>query len=122
MEMPHTITIYNKLNDIYYKKVLHGVYWYGTDSINLSGKSAVESGNINIIIDNENLVGYVSENEFVGDKDTFTIQRENRIILGEGPDITSLTEIPKSFKQMTVFGIDENLVGSSIDNILVAGK
>lgn len=122
MEMPHTITIYNKLNDVYHKKTLHGVYWYGADSINLSGKSIVESGNINIIIDRDNLKNYVSENEFTGEKETYTIQNENRILLGEGPDITSLTEIPETFKQMTVFGIDENLVGSSIDNILIIGK
>ena len=44
MEMPHTITIYNEYNGKYLKTVLHNVYWYGTDSINISGKSIVESG------------------------------------------------------------------------------
>lgn len=122
MEKPHTITIYNKYNDKYYKKTLDNVYWYGTDSINLSGKSIVESGNVNVIIDGENLKDYATENEYVGGTNKYTIQKGNRILLGKGPDITSLNEIPESFKQMTVFGVDENLVGSNIDSILIVGK
>lgn len=122
MEMPHTITIYNKHNDKYYKQKLDGVYWYGTDSINLSGKGIVESGAINIIIDGENLKKYVTETEYTGGTEKYTIQKGNRIILGNGPDITSLNELPDNIQQMTVFGIDENLVGSNIDNILIVGK
>ena len=122
MKKPHTITIYNEYKGEYLKSILHNVYWYGTDSINISGKGIVEAGAINIIIDGDNLLKYVTEREYKGDKNTFTIQRENRIILGEGPDIVSVDDIPNNFKIMTVFGIDENLVGSSIDNILVTGK
>lgn len=122
MEKPHTITIYNEYKGEYLKSILHNVYWYGTDSINISGKGIVEAGAINIIIDGDNLLKYVTEREYKGDKNTFTIQRENRIILGEGPDIVSVDDIPNNFKIMTVFGIDENLVGSSIDNILITGK
>ena len=33
-------------NDQYFKRVLSGVYYYGTDSVNISGKGVVESGNI----------------------------------------------------------------------------
>ena len=122
MERPHTITIYNSYAGKYYKKVLNNVYWYGTDSINISGKGIVESGNINIIIDGSNLNDYVSKEKYTGGTDTYTIQEGCRILFGEGPDITSLSEIPETFKQITVFGIDENLVGSSIDNILITGK
>ncbi len=122
MKMPHTITIYNECEGKYLKTVLHEVYWYGTDSINISGKGIVEAGAINIIIDGDNLLKYVTEREYEGKEDTFTIQRENRIILGEGPEIESVNDIPNNFKVMTVFGIDENLVGSSIDNILITGK
>ena len=122
MEKPHTITIYNEYKGEYLKSILHNIYWYGTDSINISGKGIVEAGAINIIIDGDNLLKYVTEREYKGDKNTFTIQRENRIILGEGPDIVSVDDIPNNFKIMTVFGIDENLVGSSIDNILITGK
>ncbi len=121
MKMPHTITIYNKFNDKYIKTILNGVYWYGTDSVNISGKGIVESGAINIIIDGDNLSKYVSKEEYVGDKDTFTIENNIRIVYGIGPDIESLNEIEK-LKQMTVFSYDTNIVGSSIDNILISGK
>lgn len=122
MKMPHTITIYNKYQDKYYRRVLNNVYWYGTDSINISGKGIVESGNINIIIDGDNLKDYITESEYVGGTNKYTIQNGSRILLGEGPVINSLSEISESFKQMTVFGIDENIVGSNIDSILIVGK
>lgn len=121
MNRPHTITIYNKYKDKYIKNALNDVYWYGTDSINISGKGIVESGAINIIIDGDNLSKYVPEEEYVGDKETFTIQKNIRIIYGEGPDIESLSEI-ENLKQITVFSYDANIVGSGIDNILISGK
>lgn len=121
MEMPHTITIYNKFDNKYIKTVLKGVYWYGTDSINISGKGIVESGVINIIIDGDNLSKYIPEEDYTGNKETFTIQKNIRIVYGIGPDIESLNEI-ENLKQITVFSYDTNIVGSSIDNILISGK
>lgn len=121
MNRPHTITIYNKYKGKYIKSILSDVYWYGTDSINISGKGIVESGAINIIIDGNNLSKYVPEEEYVGDKDTFTIQKNTRIVYGKGPKIESLSEI-EGLKQITVFSYDANIVGSIIDNILISGK
>ena len=120
--MPHTITIYNKFNDKYIKNILKNVYWYGSDSINVSGKGIVDGGNINIIIDNDNLKNYVSENLYDGKNNTYTIQKGARIVLGECIDIVSLNDIPKTFKQVTIFGINENIVGSNVDNILIIAK
>lgn len=125
MNKPHTITIYNKLkvndNDQYFKRVLSGVYYYGTDSVNISGKGVVESGNINIIIDGENLEDYVNYKSF-SDSSKYTVKPNDRIVLGVGPDITSINELNDSIRQITVFSIDENLVGSSLDNLLITGR
>ncbi len=121
MNKPHTITIYNKYNDKYYKSILENVYWYGTDSINISGKGIVESRAINIVIDGANIVKYVPEEEYTGKTNTFTIQNGIRIVLGEGSNINSLNEIEK-LKQITVFSYDTNIVGSDLDNILVSGR
>lgn len=121
MNRPHTITIYNKYNDKYFKCILDGVYFYGTDSINISGKGIAESGAINIIIDGDNLFKYVDEKKYIGNKDTFTLQNNIRIILGNGPDITSLSEI-ENLKQITVFSYDVNIVSSAVDNILIGGR
>ncbi len=122
MNRPHTITIYNSSNENYIKHVLKGVYWYGTDSINISGKGVVESNSINIIIDGEeNLGKYISKESYQGDKDTYTLDTGIRIVYGVGPDITSLNELV-NYKQISVFSFDINIVGSSLDNILILGR
>ena len=122
MNRPHTITIYNHYDDKYVKCVLHDVYWYGTDSINISGKGVVESNSINIIIDGEeNLGKYLSKEQYQGNVDTYTLNTDIRIVLGEGPDITSVNDL-ENYKQMTVFSFDVNIVGSLVDNILIIGR
>ncbi len=125
MNKPHTITIYNKLkvddNEQYIKRVLNGVYYYGTDSVNISGKGVVESGNINIIIDGDNLEDYVNYKSY-NSSSKYTIKPNDRIILGIGPDIASINELNDSYRQITVFSIDENIVGSALDNLLIMGK
>lgn len=122
MNRPHTITVYNSFNEKYIKHVLKGVYWYGTDSINISGKGVVESNSINIIIDGEeNLGKYISKESYQGDKDTYTLDMGIRIVYGEGPDITSLNELV-NYKQISVFSFDVNIVDSPIDNILILGR
>lgn len=122
VERPHTITIYNKYNNNYYKKVLHGVYYYGSDSINLSGKGVMESGNISIIIDGLNLRDYVDESEYVGGNENYTLQKNSRIVLGEGPDVASINELTDRYKEISIFSIDVNVVGSFLDHILISGR
>jgi len=121
MNRPHTITIYNKYDEKYYKTILNNVYWYGTDSINISGKGIVESGAINVIIDGDNLSKYIPKEEYTGDKETFTIQKNNRIVLGNGSDINSVSEL-EGLKQITVLSYDVNIIGGDLDNILIGGK
>lgn len=122
MNRPHTITIYNHYDSKYVKCVLHDVYWYGTDSINISGKGVVESNSINIIIDGEeNLEKYIPKEQYQGDIDTYTLDTDIRIVLGEGPEIQSVNEL-EQYKQITVFSYDVNVVESPVDNILIIGK
>lgn len=121
MTRPDTITIYNKFADKYVKTVLRDVYWYGTDSINISGKGIAESNAINIIIDEDNLKFFVKEKEYVGTPKTYTIQKGIRIVHGVGPDVESLNELI-NYEQITVFSYDINIVESSVDNILIGGK
>lgn len=128
MNKPHTITIYNKLpDDTYAKKVLHNVYWYGSDSVNVSGKGIVESSSINIIIEGENLNDYVdyhifNSEDFEYDHQKYTIQDGLRIVYGEGPDIYSINELSDAFKQITITSFNENIVGSSLDNLYITGR
>ncbi len=127
MNRPHTITIYNSFKDEngnikYIKHKLDNVYWYGTDSINISGKGVVESNSINIIIDTkENLGKYIPKENYQGNKDTYTLDTGIRIVYGEGPDITSLNEL-ETYKQISVLSFDINIISSPIDNILILGR
>lgn len=122
MNRPHTITIYNSYKDKYIKHILKDVYWYGTDSINISGKGVVESNSINIIIDTkDNLDKYISKESYQGNENTYTLDTGIRIVYGEGPDIKSLNEL-ENYKQISILSYDVNIVDSPVDNILILGR
>lgn len=123
------ITIFNKIeNDdktTYNTKHLKNVIWYGTDNINLSGKGIVNSDDINIVIPLESLSDYKKVSEFneLDDKSNFfTLQKEDKIVKGVADDIKSVKELSKYENVVTIKSIEENLFGSSIDNILIKGK
>nr|DAZ72420.1 MAG TPA: hypothetical protein [Caudoviricetes sp.] len=126
---PDEITIFNKIeNDdetTYHKTNLKNVIWYGTDNINLLGKGIVNSDDINIVIPLESLSDYKKVSEFneLDDKSNFfTLQKEDKIVKGVADDIKSVKELSKYENVVTIKGIEENLFGSSIDNILIKGK
>lgn len=126
---PDEITIFNKIeNDdetTYYTKHLKNVIWYGTDNINLLGKGIVNSDDINIVIPLESLSDYKKVSEFneLDDKSNFfTLQKEDKIVKGVADDIKSVKELSKYENVVTIKSIEENLFGSSIDNILIKGK
>lgn len=126
---PNEITIFNKIeNDdktTYNTKHLKNVIWYGTDNINLSGKGIVNSDDINIVIPLESLSDYKKVSEFneLDDKSNFfTLQKEDKIVKGVADDIKSVKELSKYENVVTIKSIEENLFGSSIDNILIKGK
>lgn len=126
---PNEITIFNKIeNDdktTYHAKYLKNVIWYGTDNINLSGKGIVNSDDINIVIPLESLSDYKKVSEFneLDDKSNFfTLQKEDKIVKGVANDIKSVKELSKYENVVTIKSIEENLFGSSIDNILIKGK
>lgn len=126
---PDEITIFNKIENgdetTYHLKHLKNVIWYGTDNINLSGKGIVNSDDINIVIPLESLSDYKKVSEFneLDDKSNFfTLQKEDKIVKGVADDIKSVKELSKYENVVTIKSIEENLFGSSIDNILVKGK
>lgn len=125
---PDEITIFNKIDDeetTYHKTNLKNVIWYGTDNINLSGKGIVNSDDINIVIPLESLSNYKKVNEFneLDDKSNFfTLQKGDKVVKGKANDIKSVKELSNYENVITIKSIEENLFGSSIDNILVKGK
>lgn len=131
MEHPHTITIYNKIvidrEDKYYRTTLNNVLWYGSDTINISGKGITNSDDINIFIPVESLENYKKPNEYINltdeeRNDFFTLKKGDIVVKGESFDITSITDLKNYNDVITINKINDYLLGTNIDSILVSGK
>lgn len=111
---PHTITIYRHSisdgGDVITKQVKQGFYWYGSQGIVQSGKGTTESDTVTIIASPETTAEHGK---------TWDIRHGDRVVKGEGPDVTTLKEI---LGAVTVLRVDENICGSPVDNITIAGK
>lgn len=111
---PHTVTIYRHSvengADVYSRQVVKGVYWYGGLGISQNGKGATEDYSVTIITSPETAEQY---------GDGWTIEPKDRVMKGEGPEITSLRDIPAA---PTVVGVEDNRCGSRVDNITIKAK
>lgn len=111
---PHTITIYrHKVEagaDVITRQIVKGVYWYGGSGIASSGKGTTENNSATIIASPETTKQY---------KSGWTIEPKDRILKGEHPEITGLKDIPAA---LTVKSVDENICGSTVDNITITAQ
>lgn len=111
---PHTITIYRHSiengADKITRQIVTGVYWYGGEGVTASGKGTVEDNSATIITSPETTAQY---------KGGWTIEPKDRILKGEGPEITGLKEIPAA---LIVARVDENICGSTVDNITITAR
>ena len=111
---PHTITIYRHRvengADIITRQIVKGVYWYGGEGITPSGKGTVEDNPATIITSPETTAQY---------KSSWDIGPKDRISKGEHPEINGLKEIPAA---LMVLKVDENICGSTVDNITITAK
>lgn len=110
---PHTITIYRHSTengtDVYTKQVLDGFYAVVNKSLTTDQKG-VEHNKPSVIISSpEKAQKYGTE---------WTVQGKDKIIIGEGADITSFMDIPEA---ITVTGIEVNVIGSAVDNVTITG-
>ena len=87
---------------------------------NLAGHSLNE---LSSLTRSKVLVCAVKRNQEVFIPDgAFTLQKEDKIVKGVADDIKSVKELSKYENVVTIKSIEENLFGSSIDNILIKGK
>lgn len=107
-----TVTIFHKAqNGSYERKIVKGCYWYGDARISNSGHGIVRDDAITVFFPKK----VVEENKL-------KIFKEDRIIKGIAEDITSVNELIKYEDRITVRTVNENNVGSNIDNLVVTGK
>lgn len=110
---PHTITIYRHFvengADVYDKKEVPGWYWTKIASNTGAGKGTEKTDTYKAVASQLTTSNYgVTWDVYVGD----------RVVKGSGPDITSWKDL-KEF--MVVKAIEENICGSSVDNITLIG-
>ena len=110
---PHTITVYHHDiidgTDSYKKTVLSGFYY--SDGKSIAGTvKGVDSKSKAIIISNaENARNFGV---------SWTVAIKDRIVIGEGKDISSFKELDNA---ITVTDVVVNVCGSEVDNIVISG-
>lgn len=112
MMFPHDITIYhlNIINgqDVYDKTHIQGVYWQGSVSTSYASKGNDKVNAVTIITSPQNARTYQS---------AWTVAVGDKIIQGDGQDITSVKELSS---YVTVQSVTNNNCGSSVDNVVIA--
>ncbi len=107
-----TVTIFHKsIDETYERRVVDGCYWYGDTRISNSGHGIVRDDAISVFFP-KNVV----------DRYDLKVYKGDRIIKGEVPDISSINELVKYDDKITVLTVQDNTVGSRLDNLLVTGK
>ena len=111
---PHTITIFHHFvengADVYVKKELSGWYWMHTASNTGSGKGTEKTDSYTVVASPETTALY---------GDSWSVKVGDRVVKGSAPDITSWKDLKGDV--MMVTAIEENICGSSVDNITLIG-
>ena len=111
---PHTITIYHHFIedgvDVYDKKEVPGWYWMHTASSTGAGKGTERSDTYKLVASQLTTSNY---------RKTWDVYVGDRVVKGSAPDITSWKELGGDV--MVVKAIEENICGSSVDNITLIG-
>lgn len=111
---PHTITIFHHSavggTDVYSRMEIPGWYWHRKAGIAGSGKGTERTDSYTAIASPETTALY---------GDTWSVKVGDRAVKGSAPDISSWKDLKGEV--MTVQAIEENICGSSVDNITLIG-
>lgn len=109
---PHTATIYHHdaENDTYTRTIVSGVYWYGPHSVGQNGKGRDSSYGTAVVIPMKTM-----------NQAQATVEPEDIMIKGEGPEITSIADLEGKGNVITVQSTDWNDVGSLLDCVVING-
>ena len=111
---PHTITIFHHsvVNgaDVYSRTEVSGWYWNHKAGQAGSGKGTERTDSYTVVASPETTALY---------GDSWSVKVGDRVVKGSAPDITSWRDLKGDV--MTVKAIEENICGSSVDNITLIG-
>lgn len=122
---PHTITIFNIVKDreklIYHRNVISHVFYHINKIISQEGKGEKYTYAYDVIFSKGALQSWVSKQDFIGEKSTYTLRENDIIVLGEFEKINDLKELQKSnVNYFLIKTISENLYGDdNLQNIEV---
>ena len=111
---PHTITIFHHSvvngTDVYSRTEVPGWYWSHKAAQAGSGKGTEKADSYTVIASPETTALY---------GDSWSVTTGDRVVKGSAPDITSWKDLKGDV--MTVQAVEENICGSSVDNITLTG-
>ena len=111
---PHTITIFHHSvvngTDVYSRAEVSGWYWHRKAGQTGSGKGTERTDSYMVVASPETTALY---------GDVWSVQVGDRVVKGSAPDIASWKDLKGDV--MTVKAIEENICGSSVDNITLTG-
>lgn len=111
---PHTITIFHHAvvngADVYSRTELNGCYWNRKASQAGSGKGTEKTDSYMVVVSPEQTALYGV---------TWSVSTGDRAVKGSAPDIASWKDLKGEV--MTIKAVEENICGSSVDNITLIG-
>ncbi|MCI5543766.1 MAG: hypothetical protein MR405_07630 [Mollicutes bacterium] len=121
---PHTITIFNLVNDIYNRKVVHNVFSHTDKIISQEGKGEKYTSAHRVIFSGNALNDYLTIDEYnkLSDKtNNFTLKNNDLIVIGEFKEIKELVDVTKTnVDYFLIKTISDNRYGSlDLQNIEV---
>lgn len=93
---PHEVTIVNILDGAYYTHYLKNVFYLSERIISQEGTGEKYSNVHRCIFSKESLNTYVSNKEYEGNTETFTLKPNDIIVKGEITSVSSLKDINDS--------------------------
>lgn len=124
---PHTVTVFNVIEDIdkttYHSCVVSDVYCYNDLAISQEGHGEKVSSVYNVCFSENALKKYVDKITKDAPKDVFSLKNNDIVVYGEFDEIKDLKDIQKAdVEYFLIKSISDNRVGSDdLQNILVSG-
>ena len=96
---PHTITVFNLVDNIYYRKIVTDVFATTKKIISQEGKGEKYMPVHDVIISNIAMKDYLdmdSYKELEDKSDNYTLKNDDIVVIGEFEDIEDLSDIQKT--------------------------
>lgn len=122
---PRTVTIFNVIKDkeniTYHRNVVSDVFYHVNKIISQDGKGEKYTYAYDVIFSKKALTKWLNKQDFIGNKDTYTLRENDIIVLSEFKEINDIKELQtNNVNYFLIKTISENLYGDeALQNIEV---